>query len=120
MKIKTIKIKTLLLGLAACFMSLTVIMSSSHVKDLVKDGSHDPSVIGRTVEPVAKALGDLHNHTDKQTLKAISMDNPVTAREREIKALNDEKETRNVFELLEEILIFYRLAFALRFSLAVA
>ena len=113
-------IKTFFIGLAACFMSLAVVMSSSHVKDLVKDVSKDPSVIGRTTDPVAKAIGDLHNHTDKQTLKAISMDNPMTVRARETSALDEEKETRNIFELIEEIMIFYRLAFALRFSLAIA
>lgn len=120
MKIKTIKIKTVFLGLAACFISLAVVMSASHLKDLVKESSNDTNVIGRTAEPVAKALGDLHNHTDKQTLKAISMDSPITVRAREIRALNEDKETRNIFELLEEIMIFYRLAFALRFSVAIA
>lgn len=120
MKTKIFKIKTLLIGLAACFMSLAVVMSSTHVKDLVKDHSSDTSVMGRAIEPVARALGDLHNHTDKQTLKNISMDNPVTAREREIKALNEDKATRNIFEVIEEALIFYRLAFALSFSFAVA
>jgi len=120
MKTKTNKIKTFFIGLAACFISLSVIMSASHLKDLVKESSHDKNVIGRTVDPVAKALGDLHNHTDKQTLKAISMDNPITVRQREISALNEEKETRNIFELLEEMVIFYRLAFALRLSVAIA
>jgi len=101
---------------AACFMSLTVVMSAAHAKDLLKGSSGDVAVMGRTVDPITKAIGDLHNHIDKQTLKNISMDNPVTAREREVRALNEEKTDRGWIEILEELAIFYRLAFSLRLS----
>lgn len=113
-------IKTFLVAAIACFISCTVVLSAAHAKDLVKDQLHDNTVMGRTSDTVSKAISDLHNHTDKQTLKAISMDNPVTAREREIKALKEEKSTRNIVEILEDLALFYRLAWSLRFSVASA
>lgn len=125
MKIKTIKtIKTVLVALTALFISAAVLMSSAHMKDIVKgaikDPSHDTGAMTRSVDPVTRALGDLHNHTDKQTLKNISMDNPMAARERELKGVSDEERDRGILEIIEEMVAFYRLAFAMRFSLAMA
>lgn len=119
-KTKTIKRKALFLAFAACFMSVTVLLSAAHAKDLVSNGTRDPGAIARTTDPVAKAIGDLHNHTSKQTLKTISIDSPVTARGRENGALNREHASRSLLDLIEDTLAFYRLAFSLRVSLAFA
>ena len=122
MKIKTIK--TVLVTIAALFISTAVLMSSAHMKDIakgaVKDPSHDSGTMTRSVDPVARAMGDLHNHTDKQTLKNISMDNPLSARQRELQGIEAEERDRGVLEIIEELFAFYRLAFAMRFSLALA
>ena len=121
MKIKTIK--TTLVTIIALFISTAVLLSSAHMKDIVKgavkDPSHDAGVVGRTVDPVAKAMSDLHNHTDKQTLKNISMDNPMAARERELKGVTEEERARGIAEIIEELIAFYRLALAMRFSVAI-
>lgn len=119
-KTKPTKIQVYTLAIVACFLSLTVVMSSAHAKDIVKDTSRDVGMTSRTVDPVAKAIGDLHNHIDKQTLKSISMDNPVSARQREIKALNEARHERGAIEIIEEFVAFYRLSFAMRLSLAIA
>ena len=122
MKIKTIK--TVLVTIAALFISTAVLLSSAHMKDIVKgtikDPSHDGGTVARSVDPVARAMGDLHNHTDKQTLKSISMDNPLSARQRELQGIEEEERDRGVTEIIEELFAFYRLAFAMRLSLATA
>lgn len=122
MKIKTIK--TIFVAIAALFISTAVLLSSAHMKDIVKgaikDPSHDTGAMTRSVDPVARAMSDLHNHTDKQTLKNISMDNPMAARERELKGIADEERDRGITEIIEEMVAFYRLAFAMRLSLAIA
>jgi len=113
-------IKTFLIAIAACFLSVAVILSSAHLKDVARAHSfiETHAATFKITDTVAKAIGDLHNHVDKQTLKAISMDQPAAARERELKALNEEHASRNVIEMLEEMILFYRFAFSLRFSLA--
>lgn len=122
MNIKTIK--TIFVTIAALFISTAVLLSSAHMKDIVKgaikDPSHDTGAMTRSVDPVTRALGDLHNHTDKQTLKNISMDNPMAARERELKGVSEEERDRGILEIIEEMVAFYRLAFAMRLSLAMA
>lgn len=117
-----ITIKTFFIALAACFMSFTVFLSAAHAKDVMR-ASHPTDVttiISRPGDISAKAIGDLHNHTDKQTLKAISMDNPMTARERELKGVSEEERNRGIPEIIEEMIAFYRLAFAMRLSLVSA
>lgn len=108
--------------LLACFMGLAVVLASAHAKDVVR-ASHPTDVatiISRPGDINAKAIGDLHNHIDKQTLKNIAMDNPQAARERELKGVVDENRARGIAEIIEEMVAFYRLAFAMRFSLATA
>ncbi len=122
MNIKTIK--TIFVTSAALFISTAVLLSSAHMKDIVKgaikDPTHDTGAMTRSVDPVTRAMSDLHNHTDKQTLKNISMDNPMAARERELKGVSDEERDRGILEIIEELVAFYRLAFAMRLSLAIA
>lgn len=122
MKIKSIK--TILVTIAAVFISTAVLMSSAHMKDIakgvIKDPSHDVGAMNRSVDPVARAMSDLHNHTDKQTLKSISMDNPMSARQRELQGIEKEERDRGITEIIEELFAFYRLAFAMRLSLATA
>ena len=122
MKIKTIK--TVFVTIAALFISTAVLLSSAHMKDIVKgtikDPSHDAGAMTRSVDPVARAMSDLHNHTDKQTLKSISMDNPLSARQRELQGIEEEERDRGIAEIIEELFAFYRLAFAMRFSLVFA
>ena len=122
MKIKTIK--TIFVTIAAVFISTAVLLSSAHMKDVakgsIKDQAHDNGIAARTIDPVAKAMADLHNHTDKQTLKNISMDNPMSARQRELQGIEAEERNRGIVEIIEEMIAFYRLAFAMRLSLAVA
>ena len=119
MKIKTIK--TVLVTIAAIFISTAVLLSSAHMKDVakgtMKDPTHDSGVTARTIDPVAKAMSDLHNHTDKQTLKNISMDNPQSARQRELQGVEKQERDRGITEIIEELIAFYRLAFAMRLSL---
>ena len=122
MKTKIKKIHTYIITFVVTCMSLAVVMSAAHAKDVAR-ATHPIDVNGIISRPSdinAKAIGDLHNHIDKQTLKSISMDNPQAARERELKAVNENGRERSVVEMIEEMIAFYRLAFAMRLSLATA
>lgn len=122
MKTKIQKIRLYIFAITACCMSLVVLMSAAHAKDVARASHpvHVSGLISRPNDINAKAIGDLHNHIDKQTLKNISMDNPQAARERELKLVTENTRERNIFEMIEEMIAFYRLAFAMRLSLAVA
>lgn len=114
------KVRLYIIAFAACCMSVAVVMSAAHAKDVARAShpTHVAGLISRPSDINAKAIGDLHNHIDKQTLKNISMDNPLAARERELKAVNEDGRDRSIVEIIEEMVAFYRLAFALRLSLA--
>lgn len=121
-KTKLQQIRLYIITAAACCMSLTVVMSAAHAKDVAR-ATHPTdvtSIISHPSDINAKAIGDLHNHIDKQTLKSISMDNPMTARERELKVASEDKRDRSIFEIIEEMIAFYRLALVMRLSLVTA
>jgi hypothetical protein len=114
-------IKMSVVAIIACLISLVVILSSAHAKDIVSAGALSnatSSTMYKTGDMTAKAMGDIHNHIDKQTVKSISMDQPLTARQRELKALDEEKASRSFLDMFEDMVLFYRFSFTLRLSLA--
>ncbi len=109
-------IKTSLITLVASFISLAVILSAVHAKDLAGPSKERNSAnVVRSApgnEVVAKALGDLHSHVDKQTLKVMTStvsDQPILATHRDIKTLVS-KEDRTLSDLATEWLLMFRLA----------
>jgi len=69
----------------ACFIALSVLMLSLHVKDLVKYRTVE-SVGVRYEEVSAKASADLHNHVEKQVMKtfqSVSDGNLIASRNRD-------------------------------------
>lgn len=107
---KNKKIKPSSLAVAA-LISSAVLVSFTHAKDIVKAApASDLSAVN------AKALGDLHNHTDKTVLKVFAKavsDSGVAARERELKA-DMIKVERNLTNQLLEFLLFWRFALTVR------
>lgn len=69
-------IKTITSTTLALLLIPAVLMSATHAKDIASYGQPKGKVLGveakiqRAVDdPMAKALGDLHNHTDKTMIK---------------------------------------------------
>lgn len=90
----------------------SVLLSSVHAKDIAKSAP-----LGQDLSSVhAKALGELHNHTDKTVVKVFAKavsDNAIVARERELRTEVVRIE-RGLVEQLADFLMFWRVAFSVR------
>lgn len=114
MKTKIITLSTIILAYVLC---ASVVLASAHAKDLAKHGSGDYiASTGKPTDINAKALSDLHNHTDKTMLKSFAKavsDTGMRARERELKA-DVSRIEKTLLNHLSEALLFWRLAISLR------
>lgn len=97
----------------------SVVLSGAHAKDLVKQSGHDnasATVKHSAGDITAKALSELHNHTDKTTVKNMAkatVHHRLAARERELKA-DVIKAEQSLSNYLEDTMLFWRLALSLR------
>lgn len=90
------KLKTTLTTIFSCLIACAVILSGAHAKEVVggrlaakDDGALAKSTVKSSGDAAAKAVGELHTHVDKTSLKVMAksaVDSSILARERETKA----------------------------------
>lgn len=117
--IKTISklFATTLLVQTMCF---SVVLSHMHAKDAVSVSLNraNASKLGAS-DITAKALGDLHHHIDKASVKNIHSDTSTTAaRVRELNPLEAEAENDSLFGWLHDFMLRFRVVASLIYSYA--
>lgn len=101
-------------------MCVSVVLSHMHAKDAVSIYASNPSAnkLGAT-DITAKALGDLHHHIDKASVKNIHSDASTTAaRVRELNPLEAETDDDSLFGRLYDFMLRFRVVTSLIFSYA--
>lgn len=104
---KTNIFKIVFTALFAHVMCATVILAHVHAKDAVslsnQQNAANAKISGGDI--TAKALGDLHHHIDKTTLKSHTADASTQARIRELKPLEGAEFDQSLRDYLEDLLI---------------
>lgn len=112
--IKTIS-KLFLSTLLVHVMCLSVVLSHMHAKDAVSVSLSraNASKLGAS-DITAKALGDLHHHIDKASVKNIHSDASTTAaRTRELNPLNAETDDDSLFGRFNDFMLRFRVVASL-------
>lgn len=115
MKTNTIKLSlaTLLVNLM-CF---SVVLAHLHAKDAVSLLNQPGFSKFANTDITVKAIGDLHHHIDKASLKNIHTDTSTTAaRVRELKPLIDEQLDAGLMNRLHDFMLRLRVVASLCFQ----
>jgi hypothetical protein len=112
------KTNTLKLFLATLFVHLmcfTVVLSHMHAKDAISLLSQQANLNRLVTSDItAKAMGDLHHHIDKASLKNIHTDNSTTAaRVRELEPLEAEPDNDSLLGRMYDFLLRLRVVASL-------
>ena len=102
-------------------MCLSVVLSHMHAKDAVSVSTQHPSANKLVPTDItAKALGDLHHHIDKASLKNITGDQGSTtaARVRELNPLDAETTDDSLMGQLRDFMLRLRMVASLFYQLA--
>lgn len=102
---KTNIIHLIFTALLAHVMCATVILSHLHAKDAVSLANQQGAMKLSGGDITAKALGDLHHHIDKTTLKMHTGDVSTQARIRELEPLQHADFVPSIRDYLEEFLL---------------
>lgn len=104
---KTNIFKIVFTALFAHVMCVTVILAHVHAKDAVslsnQQNAANAKISGGDI--TAKALGDLHHHIDKMSLKMHTSDTSTQARVRELEPLQGAEFDPSLRDYLEDLLI---------------
>jgi hypothetical protein len=112
MNINTSKILTA--TLLAHLMCVTVVLSHIHAKDAVSLMRQHSNIKLSSNDITAKALGDLHHHIDKASLKNITADTSTTAaRTRELNPLDAAVQEASLMDRLHDFLLRFRVVTSL-------
>lgn len=120
---KTNIFKFIFTALLAHTMCITVVLAHVHAKDAVSLANQQNAANAKisSGDITTKALGDLHHHIDKMSLKMHTGDSSTQARVRELEPLQGAEFDPSVRDYLEDLLIrlqfgtslfFRRLAYA--------
>lgn len=113
-------IKVTLLSLLVHTMCLTVVLSHIHAKDAVSMFSGQTMSRMAPSDITAKALGDLHHHIDKASLKNITTTTNATtsARVRELDPLSANIASDSLSTQVHDFLLRLRVVASLFYNLA--
>lgn len=117
MNINTTKILTA--TLLAHLMCVTVVLSHIHAKDAVSLMRQHSNIKLSSNDITAKALGDLHHHVDKASLKNVTADTSTTAaRTRELNPLDAAVQEASLMDRLHDFLLRFRVVTSLCYQYA--
>lgn len=112
---KTNIFKIIFTSLLAHAMCVTVVLAHIHAKDAVSMANQQGAAKLSGSDITAKALGDLHHHIDKTSLKLHSGDVSTQARIRELKPLHSAEFEPTVRDYLEDLIIRFQFGTSLFF-----
>lgn len=111
--------KSLFYLIASAFLAVSVVLASLHLRDIVasinlqtfSDGTQATKT-ATTTDVSAKAIGDLHNHVDKTSLKTFSAsaDQAILSRRQAEEFLEQIERPFSVIAI--ELLLMFRVAYA--------
>lgn len=121
MKTKTLHHITLV-GLLVHTMCMSVLLSHTHMKDVVALSRPEPVKAGSVAMTMltasdihTKALGDLHHHIDKTSVKNMSV-HMAAARKRELQPHADDITNVSLGQAVYDFLLRGRVVFSMLFS----
>lgn len=114
---KTNIFKIIFTALLAHVMCATVVLAHLHAKDAVslanQQNAANAKISGGDI--TAKALGDLHHHIDKMSLKMHTGDTSTQARIRELEPLQGAEFDASLRDYLEDLLLRFQFGTSLFF-----
>lgn len=110
---KTNIFKIITTALFAHAMCATVVLAHVHAKDAVSLANQQAVAKLSGSDITAKAVGDLHHHIDKTSLKMQTADNAVQARVRELEPLKSPDFDPSLRDYLEDFLTRFHFGFSL-------
>ena len=105
------------ISVLAPVMCFSVVLSHIHAKDAVPLMSQPAGATQLASRDItAKALGDLHHHIDKASVKNVHNDAATTARHREFQSVVYDGDDASLLEQIQEFILRLRVVASLVFQ----
>ena len=109
-------IKLSFLAVVVHLMCFTVVLSHLHAKDAVSLLNQPGLNKLATSDITAKALGDLHHHIDKASLKSLHLTPATAARVRELQPLAEKQLDDSLTTRFQDFMLRFRVVVSLCFQ----